>query len=96
LYAEHEAEHGRATEAIVRLLNRIPRNRNDPELYAGLVYACRYVGLLDASVMAHELAHRIETKLAIQSYKRALALRSEFGRGAPSTRHGLWPYRPPQ
>jgi serine/threonine protein kinase len=60
LYAQHEAEHGRATAAIVRLLERIQQNRNDAELYAALTYACRYAGLFDKSVAAHEAARRID------------------------------------
>jgi len=60
LYTPHETENGRAKEAIVRLLGLIQRNRNDPELYAGLVYACRYAGLLEASLKAHELARRVD------------------------------------
>jgi serine/threonine protein kinase len=60
LYTPHETESGRAKEAIVRLLKRIKVNRNDPELYAGLVYACRYAGLLEASLAAHDLARRID------------------------------------
>jgi len=60
LYAQHEAEHGRATAAIVRLLDRIQQNRSDAELYAALTYACRYAGLLDKSVAAHDAAQRID------------------------------------
>ena len=55
-----ETENGRAKEAIVRLLERTKVNRNDPELYAGLVYACRYAGLLEPSLAADEVARRID------------------------------------
>jgi TolB-like protein/tetratricopeptide (TPR) repeat protein len=60
LYAQHETEHGRGEKGITRLLDGVQRNPNDPELLAGLVHVCRYVGLLDASLTAHELAHRID------------------------------------
>jgi len=51
-----EADYGRAQDAMVRLLRRAEVVRNDPELFAGLVHVCRFCGLLDASVAAHERA----------------------------------------
>ena len=60
LLAYHEAEHGRAPEAMARLLDLARRNRNDPEAFAGLVHACRYSGLLEASVAAHREARRLD------------------------------------
>jgi len=60
LYAQHEAEQGNADQALVRLLNSAHRNPNDPEVYSGLVYVCRYAGLLDASLAAHERAQRLD------------------------------------
>ena len=35
----------------------------DPEHFAGLVHACRYVGLLAASVAAHEEARRLDPNI---------------------------------
>jgi serine/threonine-protein kinase len=58
--AHLEAELGRAQEAMVRLLRQTERHRDDPELFAGLVHACRYCGLLKASVAAHEEARRLD------------------------------------
>ena len=49
LYAHREAEIGRARDALVRLLGLARTTRNDPEIFAGLVHACRYCGLLEAS-----------------------------------------------
>ena len=54
LTAQLDIDHGRAREAMVRLLNQASRRSTDPELFAGLVYACRYCGLLDASRRADE------------------------------------------
>ena len=51
---------GRAPEAMIRLLRLATTNRNDPELFAGLVHACRYSGLFDASLAAHEEARRLD------------------------------------
>lgn len=60
-YLTHfESEAGRAADAIVRLLKHASTNRHDPQLFAGLVHACRYAGLLDASVAAHEEAMRLD------------------------------------
>jgi TolB-like protein len=60
LYAHHEAESGRAPQAMVRLLGLARDHREDPELFAGLVHACRYCGLFEASVAAHAEARRLD------------------------------------
>jgi non-specific serine/threonine protein kinase len=58
-YAQHECDAGRGVEAMRRLLRRATV-AVDPELFAGLVHACRYAGLLEASVAAHEEARRLD------------------------------------
>ena len=58
-YAQLECDGGRAVDAMRRLLRRA-QAAVDPELFAGLVHACRYTGLLDASVAAHEEARRLD------------------------------------
>lgn len=64
-YLTHfESEHGQAAEAIVRLLKHASTNRHDPQLFAGLVHACRYAGLFDASIAAHDEATRLDPTLA--------------------------------
>jgi serine/threonine protein kinase/tetratricopeptide (TPR) repeat protein len=60
LYAHREAEVGRARDAMVRLLRLAQANGNDPETFAGLVHACRYCGLLDASEAAHREVRRLD------------------------------------
>ena len=60
LYAQFEVEAGRAREAMVRLLDRVRTSPSEPELFAGLVHACRYCGLLDASEAADERARRLD------------------------------------
>jgi tetratricopeptide (TPR) repeat protein len=45
---------------MVRLLSRAKAARTDPELFAGLVHVCRYCGLLEASVAAHERACKLD------------------------------------
>ena len=58
-YAQLECDAGRAVDAMRRLLQRA-RRAVDPEHFAGLVHACRYAGLLHASVAAHEEARRLD------------------------------------
>ncbi len=58
-YAQLECDAGRAVAAMQRLLRRA-QVAVDPEHFAGLVHACRYAGLLDASVAAHEEARRLD------------------------------------
>src|SRR5213078_1367680 len=48
LLAQLDTDRGQAQAALVRLLDRLKRTPHSPELYAGLVYACRFCGLLDA------------------------------------------------
>jgi serine/threonine protein kinase/tetratricopeptide (TPR) repeat protein len=60
LYVHHESEMGHAREAMVRLLGLARGARNDPEIFAGLVHACRYCGLLEASEAAHHEARRLD------------------------------------
>jgi serine/threonine protein kinase len=60
LYTYMEVDTGRALEAVLRLLGRIRTRTNDPDLFAGLVQACRYVGLLDASIAAYHRATRLD------------------------------------
>ena len=64
LYAHREAEIGRAKDALVRLLGLARTARNDPETFAGLVHACRYCGLLEASEAAHREARRLDPHIS--------------------------------
>ena len=71
LYAYLEVEEGRAIDAMLRLIDHAKKRTADPELFAGLVHACRYCGLLEASVAAHEHVRRLDPKMptsVINSY----------------------------
>ena len=59
-YAALDAEVGRSIGAMVRLLGAATRHGNDPELFAGLVHACRYCGLFEQSIAAHAEAKRLD------------------------------------
>jgi tetratricopeptide (TPR) repeat protein len=63
LYTPFEVDVGRAQQAMVRLLNVAARHPHDAEVFAGLVHACRYCGLLDASLAAAGLAQRIDANV---------------------------------
>jgi tetratricopeptide (TPR) repeat protein len=63
LYANLEAETGHAEQAIVRLIGEASRHGNDPELFAGLVHACRYAGLFEQSIGAHAEARRLDPNI---------------------------------
>jgi serine/threonine protein kinase/tetratricopeptide (TPR) repeat protein len=59
-YAQLEADVGDAREGLVRLLGEAARHGNDPELFAGLVHACRYCGLFEQAIAAHAEARRLD------------------------------------
>ncbi len=61
LYTYFEIEeYGAACEAMLRLLRLATTRAADPDLYVGLVVACRFCGLLDASLAADRRARRID------------------------------------
>ena len=63
MIAQLETDRGQAQDAVARLLGCLKRTPNAPDLYAGLVYACRFCGLLDASLSAHRQAQRFSSKV---------------------------------
>jgi DNA-binding winged helix-turn-helix (wHTH) protein/tetratricopeptide (TPR) repeat protein len=82
LHAQLMIDTGRADEAMRRLVERVQQSPTDPELYAGLVHALRYCGLLDASIAAHRKARRLDPTIPTSvhhtwwmagDYERALA-----------------------
>jgi TolB-like protein len=79
LYANLEADMGRAQDALVRLLGQAYRHGNDPELFAGLVHACRYCGLYDQSIAAHIEARRLDPNVPT-SYPQTLLMAGDLDR----------------
>lgn len=63
-YTTFECDKGLAVDAMVRLLREVELNANNPELFAGLVHACRYCGQLEASIAAHERARKLDRNAA--------------------------------
>ena len=64
LYAQLEVDVGRSRDAMLRLVARAHVNATDPEVFGGLVQACRYCGLLHASSRAHERARQLNPHVA--------------------------------
>ena len=62
-YAQLEIDLGRLEAALARLLERVRHRRAEPHIYAALVHACRYGGLLDESLAAHRQAQRLDPTL---------------------------------
>jgi serine/threonine protein kinase len=78
-YANLEADIGRADRAVVRLLGEAGRHGNDPELFAGLVHACRYCGLFEQSIAAHAEARRLDPNIPT-GFEQTLMLAGEIDR----------------
>jgi serine/threonine protein kinase/tetratricopeptide (TPR) repeat protein len=99
LYALLEIDQGRAQDAMVRLVRRARSGSAQPELYAALVQACRFCGLLEASVAAHERAQQLDRNIVtsvdhtywhLGDYARALEYARRKYRGEASvTRRAL-------
>jgi serine/threonine protein kinase/tetratricopeptide (TPR) repeat protein len=81
LFARLQIDLGHAHDAMMNLVTRLRVRTTDPDLFAGLVQACRYCGLLDASVAADRQARRVDrrirtsvvhTYIMMGAYQRAL------------------------
>jgi TolB-like protein/tetratricopeptide (TPR) repeat protein len=80
-YTALEADLGRPLDAMERLLKRAHTHHNDPNLFTGLVQACRYCDLLEPSLAAHDRARQLDpyirtsvayTHLHLGDFQRAL------------------------
>jgi serine/threonine protein kinase len=80
-YAQLEVADGRAQDAMVRLVRRASSHSSDPDLFAALVPACRYCGLLQYSLAAYERATRLDPNVRT-SVQHTLFLLGEYERCA--------------
>jgi serine/threonine protein kinase/tetratricopeptide (TPR) repeat protein len=76
-YAQLQGDMGETQAALMRLLGEAKRHGNDPELFAGLVHICRYVGLYEPSLAAHEEARRLDPNVDT-SYEQTLLLKGDI------------------
>jgi len=60
LYTNLQVDQGRTLEALKRLLERARQRSADAEVFAGLAHVCRYCGLLQAALAAHQEARRLD------------------------------------
>jgi hypothetical protein len=67
-YALFEVDQGRARSAMTRLIARGLAGSAQPELYAALVQACRFCGLLEPSIAAHHRARSLDPAIATGGY----------------------------
>ncbi len=91
-YAHHEADTGKPRAALARLLGEATRHGNDPELFAGLVHACRYCGLFEQSIAAHEEAHRLDPNVS-SSVEQTLLMTGDLERLLAVEVHTISPVR---
>jgi tetratricopeptide (TPR) repeat protein len=59
-YTHVQVDQGRSLDAMKRLLDRAQQRRSDAELFAGLGHVCRYCGLLQPALVAHQEARRLD------------------------------------
>jgi TolB-like protein len=71
-YASLESDMGQGPQAVARLLGEAARHGNDPELFAGLVQACRYSGLFDEAIAAHAEARRLDPNVTTSLHQTLL------------------------
>lgn len=77
-YVAHlEGDTGHSLSALARLLDEAAQHQNDPEIFAGLVHTCRYCGLIDQAIAAHEEARRLDPHIET-SMEQALFLRGDL------------------
>lgn len=79
LAANMELALGRSLGALRRLLSRARGGQRDAELFAGLVAACRFCGLLDESLAADAEARRLDPQL-VTSLCHTHFMRADFER----------------
>ncbi|MGB8476115.1 MAG: protein kinase [Candidatus Acidiferrum sp.] len=89
LYTHLQVDQGQTLDALQRLLQSARDHRGDAELFAGLGHVCRYCGLLQPALFAHEEARRLDPQISLTlnhtyfmlgDYERALAAsRSDYG-----------------
>jgi len=89
LYARLEADLGKAEQAMVRLLQRAATASTGPDLFASLVQCCRYCGLAEASLAAHERARKLDPQAATSVIQTYFQL-GDYERALDHVNPGVW------
>jgi eukaryotic-like serine/threonine-protein kinase len=87
-FAQLEIDLGRARSALVRLTRRAAEHRAEPQIFAALVHACRYTGLLSASVAANDHARHLDPSI-LTSVVRTHYMAGDYAR-ALEEGHTMW------
>jgi DNA-binding winged helix-turn-helix (wHTH) protein len=99
-YTLIEVDTGQASQAMVRLLDRLHQHPAEPETFAGLVQVLRFRGLLRESIVAHQVAIKLDpamdtgvahTQFLAGDY--SAAIESYSGRGAYYLDAAAWAAR---
>ncbi len=90
-YAQLEIDLGRVDASLARLLDRARQRRAEPHIYAALVHACRYGGLLEASVAAHRTAARLDPTVPT-SVLHTYYMQGDFERGLEEAHRSSDPF----
>ncbi|HVS83293.1 MAG TPA: winged helix-turn-helix domain-containing protein [Pyrinomonadaceae bacterium] len=88
-YAFLEAELGRAKDAVARLLRCAQTGSASPDLFVALVLCCRFCGLLEPSVAAHERARKLDPQIATSVSHTYYQLR-DYDRALSNIAVGAW------
>lgn len=88
--AQLDVDRGRVDTALKRLLERAREHRAEPHVFAALVHACRYGGLLEASMAAHRAATRLDPTMAT-SVLHTLYMQGAYEQALPQAHQSLDP-----
>jgi serine/threonine protein kinase len=88
-YTALQTDLGRSLDALERLLRRAHSHRHDPNTLTGLVHACRYCDLLDASVAAHDRALQLDPNVRT-SVSHTYMLLGEYQKALDYSPNDMW------
>ncbi|MGE3841971.1 MAG: protein kinase [Vicinamibacterales bacterium] len=88
--AQLDVDRGRVDTALRRLLRRAWEHRAEPHVFAALVHACRYGGLLEASMEAHRAATRLDPTMPT-SVLHTMYMQGAYEQALPQAHQSLDP-----
>jgi serine/threonine protein kinase len=92
-YALLEIDLGRVDAAVRRLLKRVRQHRAEPHLYAALVQAYRYAGLLEESLAVHHQAKRLDPSIST-SVLHTYYMKGDYARALEEAHQSSDPFEP--